>query len=155
MGLSRPNNPALHRGQSASSVDRCERFPTNSLTAQLAQVVEATPVTCCDFVDQNILVAGLEDTTVSIWRLIAALKPGEVSLRRSQVMRGHSKPATCISTSRAWSMVVTGSNDCTAIIWDLNRGRYVRSIVLGNPVTVCSIQESSVRMGARQRQLMD
>ncbi|KIO27820.1 hypothetical protein M407DRAFT_72594 [Tulasnella calospora MUT 4182] len=107
---------------------------------KIAQVVEATPVTCCDFADHDSLITCLEDTTVCIWRLIPGQK---MSLRRSHVMRGHAKAACCIATSRAWSMILTGSVDCMAILWDLNRGRYVRSIVHESPIISCAIQESS------------
>lgn len=114
----------------------------DSSLIQLSQVVEAVFVTCCDFPDSDFVVTGLEDTTVCIWRID---RRESVALNLSTVMRGHERPATCISTSRSWSMIVTGSKDCSAIIWDLNRGRFVRRIKHGSEILSCAIQESSVR----------
>lgn len=38
----------------------------------------------------------------------------------------------CIATSRTWSVIVSGSEDGSAIVWDLNRGSYRHSIWHGN-----------------------
>jgi len=34
----------------------------------------------------------------------------------------------CVVASTSYSIVVSGSEDCTAAVWDLNRGEYVRSL---------------------------
>lgn len=108
---------------------------------QLVQVLEAISVTCCDLPDSDSLVTGLDDATVCIWRFD---RRESTSLRLSNVMRGHRRPASCITSSRAWSLVVTGAADGSAILWDLNRGQYVRSIRHETEVLVCAIQETSV-----------
>ena len=36
-------------------------------------------------------------------------------------LQGHEASITCVEISEAFSIVVTGSEDGTAIIWDLNR----------------------------------
>ncbi|KAG8984948.1 hypothetical protein FRB94_005904 [Tulasnella sp. JGI-2019a] len=118
-------------------------FPDKSFRVfaenKLVQVIEALSVTCCDLPDSDSLVTGLDDATVCIWRFD---RREGTSLRLANVMRGHRDPATCIASSRSWSLVVTGSSDCTVILWDLNRGQYVRRICHESEVLVCAIQES-------------
>ncbi|KAI7848521.1 WD40-repeat-containing domain protein [Circinella umbellata] len=45
-----------------------------------------------------------------------------------ECLRGHSAAIVSIAASRSYSVLVTGSEDKTAIIWDLNRMEYVRSL---------------------------
>ncbi|XP_028398812.1 lysosomal-trafficking regulator-like [Dendronephthya gigantea] len=49
-------------------------------------------------------------------------------LGRKIRLQGHEASITCIEISEAFSIVVTGSEDGTAIIWDLNRLCYIRSL---------------------------
>ncbi|KAG6836953.1 hypothetical protein H0H93_000594 [Arthromyces matolae] len=65
-------------------------------------------------------------------------------------MRIHTDEVTCVTTSRSWSVVVSGSKDGSAALWDLNRGVYIRSIWHGdggesNAVNLVTINESTVR----------
>ena len=52
----------------------------------------------------------------------------EPSLSLTHLLRGHNGSVLCIQASRSWSVVISGSSDGSAILWDLNRGTYVRSI---------------------------
>jgi WD40 repeat protein len=77
------------------------------------------------FVDTDTLVTAGEDTTVCIWNFVNGKKP---SIDLETCMRAHRKKVTCLSSSRAYSTVVSGGEDCVAIIWDLNRQQYVRTL---------------------------
>ena len=63
-------------------------------------------------------------------------------------MRSHSAPVVCVAATRTWSIVVSGSKDGSAVLWDLNRGTYVRSIWHGHGpnhmVHLVAIHESTV-----------
>jgi len=72
-------------------------------------------------------VTGGEDHTVRLWRLVRTIQD-PLQLAMSHIMRGHQEPVICVAASRAWSIVVSGSKDGSAIVWDLNRGVYVTSI---------------------------
>ncbi|TKY89529.1 hypothetical protein EX895_001314 [Sporisorium graminicola] len=92
----------------------------------LAVVEQMVPdrVTCLAQARAKSIVAGSSDGMVSIWELDGAQR--EVTL--SNLLRGHDDSVMCVAASSAWSVVLTGSKDRTAIVWDLNRGAYVRTL---------------------------
>ncbi|KAN0082499.1 hypothetical protein V8E55_008294 [Tylopilus felleus] len=109
----------------------------------ISQTIEATSPTCAAFADRDTLVTGSDDSLVRIWRLshappstspfvasttTKAHKGQDPSLTLVHLLRKHSAPVISLHVSRAWSVVISGSVDGSAILWDLNRGLYVRSI---------------------------
>ena len=99
------------------------------------------------FADGENMVSGGNDHTVRLWKLLRSYGvPLRVTV--SHVMRGHKEPVTCLAASRTWSIVVSGSKDGSAIVWDLNRGTYVASIWHGDDerheVHLVAINESTV-----------
>ena len=78
------------------------------------------------FADQDTLITGGDDKTICIWSFTNG-KKAVIDLRAC--MRGHRDKITHIAASRAFSTIVSGSEDCTAIIWDLNRHQYTRSLI--------------------------
>lgn len=92
----------------------------------LAVVEQMVPdrITCLAQARAKSIVAGSSDGMVSVWELDGTKR--EVTL--SKLLRGHDDSVLCVAASSAWSVVVTGSKDKTAIVWDLNRGTYVRSL---------------------------
>lgn len=69
-------------------------------------------------------------------------------LTPTHIMRAHTANVLCVAASRVWSLAVSGSEDGSAVLWDLNRGVYVRSIWHGSgadaAVHLVSINESTV-----------
>ena len=114
----------------------------DSIRFQVSQTIEAASPTCAAFADQDTLVTGSNDSLVRIWRLshvspsttpfvgstTKARKGQEPSLTLVHLLRKHSAPIISLHVSRAWSVAISGSLDGSAILWDLNRGLYVRSI---------------------------
>ena len=92
----------------------------------LAVVEQMVPdrITCLAPARAKSIAVGSSDGMVSIWELDGAKR--EVML--SKLLRGHDDAVLCVAASSAWSVVLTGSKDGTAIVWDLNRGTYVRSL---------------------------
>ena len=66
------------------------------------------------------------------------------------MMRVHRDIVLCVAASRPWSVIVSGSKDGSAALWDLNRAVYMRSIWHGEHGSVgihlAAINESSVRL---------
>jgi WD40 repeat protein len=79
---------------------------------------------------------------------------GDLRLSLSHILRVHTSEVLCVTTSRTWSSIVSGSRDGSAALWDLNKGTYVRSIWHGNveegptddnyAVNLVAINESTV-----------
>lgn len=112
------------------------------------------------------MVTGCSDHTVRQWKLhhsgsstststlgpISSLTAGKLSISLSHIMRIHTDEVVSIAASRTWSTVVSGSQDGSAAVWELNRGGYVRSIwhpQNGNEehavINLVAISESTVR----------
>lgn len=74
---------------------------------------------------------GSNDCMLRLWRLTR--REGHTSFSQTYVLKAHSASVTCVSVCRVWSIAVSGSEDGTAVIWDLNRAMYVRTIYHQNP----------------------
>lgn len=64
------------------------------------------------------------------------------------MMRVHRGTILCVAASRPWSIIVSGSEDGSAALWDLNRAVYMRSIWHGGDgvgVHLAAVNESTVR----------
>lgn len=118
---------------------------------KVVQVIEAALCSCVAFADADTLVSGSTDYTVRLWKLVRGqtAAPRPLGVIPTHIMRAHTAPVTCVVASRPWSIVVSGSQDGSAALWDLNRGVYVRSIWHGqgkeHGVHLVAIQDSSVR----------
>jgi WD40 repeat protein len=62
-----------------------------------------------------------------------------------QCLYGHTDAVTCLAASPAYNVIVSGSRDATAIIWDLSRRIFVRQL-RGHaaPVAAVAINELTV-----------
>lgn len=89
-------------------------------------MVEPISCSCGVFVDSDIFITGSSDTMLRMWRL--SRKDGSTTLTQTHMLRAHSANVVCVTACRAWSVIVSGSEDGTAIIWDLNRAVYVNTI---------------------------
>ncbi|WFD29902.1 beige protein-like 1 [Malassezia sp. CBS 17886] len=81
-------------------------------------------ITAVCSVDEYAVVVGSEDGVAQL----LALRIAQARLETRAVWRGHRAAILCATVSSAWSIAVTGSADHTAIVWDLNRERYVRAL---------------------------
>lgn len=78
--------------------------------------------------DGHILVTGADDGLVCVWRIG---KDGPRSLRHLQLEKalcGHISKITCLHVSQPYMMIVSGSDDCTVILWDLSSLVFVRQL---------------------------
>lgn len=78
--------------------------------------------------DGQILVTGADDGLVCAWRII---KDGPRSLQRLELERAlcaHTGRITCLRVSQPYMMIVSGSDDCTVILWDLSSMAFVRQL---------------------------
>lgn len=119
---------------------------------QVVQVIENASCNCAAFADSGSLITGSSDYTVRLWKISrggAGTSGPSTRAVLSHIMRIHTDEVTCVSASRTWSLVVSGSKDGSAALWDLNKGVYTRSIWHGeggefDAVSLVAINESTV-----------
>ncbi|XP_066923807.1 lysosomal-trafficking regulator-like [Clytia hemisphaerica] len=87
-------------------------------------------VTCCEFIPElDVLFVGGSSGILNVWPVRFFLsKPSLDVVGAKQNLLGHSDCITSICICQPYSVAVTTSKDKTAIIWDLNRLCYIRSI---------------------------
>ncbi|KAK4701644.1 hypothetical protein P7C70_g4583, partial [Phenoliferia sp. Uapishka_3] len=100
----------------------------NNLPTSLFENMHSEFVSAACFADPRTFVTASTDTTVSLWRWRWRSNGKEGHFQQLECLRGHSDQVTCVAASRANSIVVSGSDDKTAIIWDLNRNRLVHCL---------------------------
>lgn len=78
----------------------------------------------------------------------------ELHLRSS--LFGHKTPVTHIAVSKAFSTILTVSQDGVAFLWDLNRLEFIRKLPLARPVECATINDvtGDVMLGAGQNILL-
>lgn len=90
----------------------------------VAEQVAPARITTLALVGTVYAVLGAEDGTVQLYGLHASTR----QLEPVAVWSGHTAPVVCAAASATWSIVVTGSMDHTAKVWDVTRRRYVRTL---------------------------
>mmetsp|Transcript_625 Transcript_625/g.751 ORF Transcript_625/g.751 Transcript_625/m.751 type:complete len:511 (-) Transcript_625:46-1578(-) len=90
---------------------------------------------------EDFIVTGGVDGVVKVFKQSNKWK----SLKLEATLCGHDGKITTLKVSRAYSAVVSGSNDGTIIIWDLNRLAYVRTLQFSAPEEpTCSVANVAI-----------
>jgi WD repeat and FYVE domain-containing protein 3 len=72
---------------------------------------------------RTIITAGTS-SVVTVWELSSRQK----SLNVKHSLHGHTDAVTCLAASPAYNIIVSGSRDGTAIVWDMSRFIFVRQL---------------------------
>ena len=76
---------------------------------------------------------------MTVWEL------GKKQLIVRQHLYGHSEAVTCLTASAGYQILVSGSRDRTAIVWDLSRMSFIRQLDGHNaPLAAIAINELTV-----------
>jgi WD40 repeat protein len=131
---------------------------------QLIYVSEGTSVAKAMFAGGNMLVTADVTGVLTVWRYTvngSGFSRGDIKMVLDARLRGHVDSVTCMASSPAWSIFVSGSNvsgsirspllinqDGTAIVWDTNALRYIRTLSMdcGESIEHCAIHNASVRL---------
>ncbi|XP_050561954.1 WD repeat and FYVE domain-containing protein 3 isoform X1 [Spodoptera frugiperda] len=81
-------------------------------------------VTCVCPSDKTIVTAGTS-TVVTVWQYWARRRRLAVKV----CLYGHEEAVTCLAASPAYNLVVSGSRDGQAIVWDVERGSFIRQLL--------------------------
>ncbi|XP_051143431.1 protein SPIRRIG-like [Andrographis paniculata] len=80
--------------------------------------------------DGKTLVTGGDDSLVCVWRLQKeGLGPRAVRrLHLERSLCGHTGKVTCLHVSQPYMIIVSGSDDCAVILWDLSSLTFLRQL---------------------------
>ncbi|XP_035909234.1 WD repeat and FYVE domain-containing protein 3 isoform X2 [Anopheles stephensi] len=82
-------------------------------------------IICCTCPSAKLLIIAGTSSVLSVYNIDAKMK----KLYLKQTLFGHSDAVTALTSSTAYNIILSGSRDQTAIIWDLARLTYVRQLV--------------------------
>ncbi|KAF9391989.1 hypothetical protein CPC16_003703 [Podila verticillata] len=82
-------------------------------------------ITSVKWADDRTIVTTSRDTVVCIWRIV---QNRSYELKLMKCLRGHRETVNTVAISVAYSIIVSGSEDKSCIVWDLNRLEYVRQL---------------------------
>ncbi|KAK3372394.1 hypothetical protein B0H63DRAFT_293925 [Podospora didyma] len=102
-------------------------FTDNRKPAGLFENLHIGQISTLIFADSKTLITAGEDCVVSVNTVQSA--PGRpVELIPRSSLFGHKTPVTCIAVSKAFSTILTVSQDGVAFLWDLNRLEFIRKL---------------------------
>ncbi|GFS12293.1 WD repeat and FYVE domain-containing protein 3 [Elysia marginata] len=95
-------------------------------------------ILCASCPTDKIFITGGTSCVVNVWEYSS--KERRAILKRP--LYGHTEPVTCLTSSAAYSLIVSGSRDRTCILWDLSRLTFVHQL-RGHvaPVAVVAIND--------------
>uniref|UniRef100_A0A1D1ZH49 WD repeat and FYVE domain-containing protein 3 n=3 Tax=Anthurium amnicola TaxID=1678845 RepID=A0A1D1ZH49_9ARAE len=78
--------------------------------------------------DGQILVTGADDGVVAVWRMNKDGPRGQRHLRLERALCVHTAKITCLCISQPYALIVSGSDDCSVILWDLSGLAFVKQL---------------------------
>ncbi|XP_044762510.1 WD repeat and FYVE domain-containing protein 3 [Coccinella septempunctata] len=81
-------------------------------------------ILACVTPSPRLIVTAGTSTVITVWEYEARKK----ALNIKYNLYGHTDAVTCLAASPAYNVIISGSRDCTAIVWDLSRGMFVRQL---------------------------
>lgn len=124
------------------------------MALKLYGIVEYTDAYLAVFINAGLLATTSERGLISLWKLqtvngsTAAIANTQFSI--DALLRGHEGHIHHLAGSDTWSALVSCGEDGTAIIWDMNRKRFLHRLLVQpkEPVKSAAISESEVRYHA-------
>ncbi|VBB72904.1 Putative protein of unknown function [Podospora comata] len=102
-------------------------FSDNRRLAGLHENLHIGQISTLTFADSKTLITAGEDCVVSVYNVQTS--PGKpVELQQRSSLFGHKTPVTNIAVAKAFSTIVTVSQDGVAFLWDLNRLEFIRRL---------------------------
>ncbi|CAK9831938.1 WD repeat and FYVE domain-containing protein 3 [Anthophora retusa] len=101
-----------------------------------AMIQSGGEIVACVCPSSKLIVTAGTSSVVTVWEYTKR----QLSIK--QCLYGHTDAVTCLSSSPAYNVIVSGSRDGTAIIWDLSRCLFVRQLRgHAGPVAAVAINE--------------
>ncbi|KAK9506438.1 hypothetical protein O3M35_008379 [Rhynocoris fuscipes] len=99
-------------------------------------------IVACVCPNSKTVITAATTSVVTIWEYT------KKQLNVVKTLIGHNEAVTCLAASPAYNVIVSGSRDTTAIIWDLNHRIFVRQLTGHNaPVAAVAINDLTGDIG--------
>eukprot|EP00051_Salpingoeca_urceolata_P023614 m.403899 g.403899 ORF g.403899 m.403899 type:complete len:3205 (-) comp20124_c0_seq3:182-9796(-) len=130
--MQKPIPPVFNRYVLWGTWDNCLRLCSSETgkTKQILQPLHGNRVTAVHCTTTgNLLLVGDESGAIEVYNLkTASVEQRDLSEAQVALLRSHSGGVRCLASSSPFSVLLSGSEDCTAIIWDMNSLSYVRTL---------------------------
>jgi WD40 repeat protein len=92
--------------------------------------------------DGRVFVTGANDGVVRVWHMRKDGPRGQRRLILQEALCAHTGGVTCLAICQTYGIVVSGSEDKTVVLWDLNTLRFVRQLAeLQNAITTVHVDD--------------
>ncbi|XP_059488715.1 WD repeat and FYVE domain-containing protein 3 [Neocloeon triangulifer] len=109
----------------------------NDKAALVCEAPQNGEVVACVCPNAKLVITAGTSTIVTVWEY------KKKQLKVKQSLYGHTEAVTCLAASPAYNVIVSGSRDATAIIWDLSRLMFVRQL-MGHSAPVAAVAVNEV-----------
>lgn len=121
--------------------DRILRLKNGRLRLNLLKPEIEDRITVVEPIDRKQIAVGFQSGLVQTWTIHTNTVSGNPQISNGMYLLGHTDRITAFTVCGEYSIMVSGSDDFTAIIWDLNDKTYIRSLY-GHPSAVTSVSAS-------------
>nr|XP_018916724.1 PREDICTED: WD repeat and FYVE domain-containing protein 3 [Bemisia tabaci] len=102
---------------------RISNYDTDKATFVSESIIQSGgEIVACVCPSGKLIVTADTNSVVTIWEF------NRKHLSVIQCLYGHTHAVTCLASSPAYNVIVSGSRDATAIVWDLSRRIFVRQL---------------------------
>ncbi|VDL90055.1 unnamed protein product [Schistocephalus solidus] len=106
---------------------------------QVFETVSASRVLCAVAPNASTIITAGLNSAIKVWQV-----PFDPTLSPFTHLYGHTDVVTCLAASEGFNMIVSGSRDCTCIMWDLRYLIFLRQLgTYRAPVAAICISEAS------------
>ncbi|KAK4776809.1 hypothetical protein SAY86_005497 [Trapa natans] len=92
--------------------------------------------------DGQILVTGADDGLACVWRIGKEGSRTTQQLALEKSLSAHTGMVTCLYLSQPYMLIVSGSDDCTVILWDLSTLSFVRQLPeFPSPISAINVND--------------
>lgn len=113
-------------------------------------IAEQAPAVEAVFVSSTQFVTASPEGVLKVWRIkggsAASVWTDTSRMVPVAVLRGHEDTVNRLCASSAWSVLISASEDGSAIVWDTNRFKFVRRLVVEpcEPVRAAAVDDATV-----------
>jgi WD40 repeat protein len=124
---------------------RVRSLSTGRVIVELDQVQDEVLLCAHTARSLGVVAFGGQDRNVQLWYWYKEdwsnknTTSSHLVLEPARKLHGHDGAVLCVHVCQEFGVVCSGSADCSCIIWDLNRLRFIRSIALSLPVEVVTV----------------